>query len=334
MEDFTVLDQITQNVSATAFRGKLGFSERDETALSTACTLVVQTLEEFGHEVDQFHAKRAHRVTLECDHYIVDLRHRRSPAPMRQSDGVACRCQLDVTFTPRFPERTDAELTEMLLARSLQALLSQLDASSVEWLDTAVILDRDAFLSAFAAETAEPAEDVSVRDIQLPITDPNATAVPQPTPEETDLAQPIRAYDTYAARQGTSESTAAPAAPHTTAQPGSPQRFAPVEETFGSLTEACDRIIERRDGPRPARHLGNACRKLGTSLSKRGWTANTTSAWVLTLVMTLLALPLGITAAAVNLVRGGDMRFSVQMLAVMALLMFLQSSGLVHAALY
>ncbi len=85
-----MLDQMTQNVPALTFRGRLGFERRDETALTTASTIVVQTLEDYGHEVDQFQARQTHRISLECDHYLIDLRHRRSPAPMRKVNGVPC----------------------------------------------------------------------------------------------------------------------------------------------------------------------------------------------------------------------------------------------------
>jgi len=347
-----VLDQTTQNVSASAYRSKLGFAERDETALSTASTLVVQTLEEYGHEVDQFHAKRAHRVSLECDHFIVDLRHRRSPAPMRQTDGAPCRSQLDLIITPRFPERTDAELVEMLLARMLENLLGELDATTVEWLDTAIVLDRAAFLSAFAPEQPSPdqtsgqttgqtsgqtAQELLTQDIQMPINEQEATPVTAAR-NPLSCAHPVLAFDSYAARHADplpDSDSLGGIAPDASDRPRTAgrSRFAPVEETFGTLTMQCDRIIERRDRAGQG-DFAAACRKVTGVFASRGSSVNTASAWVLTAILAILALPLGITAAAVNLVRGGDMRFSVQMLALMALLMFLQSSGLVHAALH
>lgn len=329
MEDFTVLDQTTQNMSASNYRGKLGFAERDDAALSKASVLVVQTLEEFGHEVDRFHAKRAHRVNLDCDHYIVSLRHRRSPAPMRQSDGAPCRSHLDITFTPRFPEQTDQELTEMLLARSMQALLTELNATTVEWLETGVMLDRAAFLSAFGSSYAEgpsSARDTVAQDIQVPVDAAGAVPVDAAAPEQAELAATIKAFDSYAARSGGAQVETI------TRVPAKTPRFASVEDTFGTLTTECDRVIERRAGKKPSEIL-SAYRKVTGVVSLGGCNAGTMSAWVLTAIMAMLSLPLGITAAAVNLARGGDMRFSVQMLGVLALLMFLQSSGLVYAAL-
>ncbi|WHQ81218.1 hypothetical protein [Tritonibacter mobilis] len=315
-----MLDQTTQNVSASAYRGKLGFGERDETALSKASVLVVQTLEEFGHEVEQFHTKRAHRVRLECDHYIVDIRHRRSPHPMRQSDGAPCRSHLDLIFTPRFPEHVDAELTEMILARAMQALLADLEATTVEWLDTGVMLEREAFLSAFAPD---PVAEMDIAcDIQLPVDDQSAT----PVGEVQYIAQPVAAFDNYSARD-TSEDVVQ--TPETC--PRGAARFAPVDETFGSLTLACDRVIERR-APAKQSDLSAACRKVSGVLSFKNCNPNTASAWVLTAIMAIFSLPIGITAAAVNLIRGGDMRFSVQMMAVLAALMFLESSVLLNAA--
>ncbi|MDF9302530.1 hypothetical protein P5P81_08365 [Tritonibacter mobilis] len=332
MEDFTVLDQTTQNVQTSAYRGKLGFGERDEAALSKASVLVVQTLEEFGHEVDQFHTKRAHRIRLECDHYIVDIRHRRSPHPMRQSDGNPCRSHLDLILTPRFPDHVDAELTEMILARTLQSLLAELDATTVEWLETGIMLDRDAFLAAFAPETQSeeqtaPLDGVDLAcDIQLPIDDQSATPIGDARPAATPVMAPVMAFDSYAARNADAEQDAreAPQCPKGAA------RFAPVDETFGSLSLACDRVIERRA---PAqKDLSATYKKVSGALSLENCTPNKASAWVLTAIMALFSLPLGITAAAVNFIRGGDMRFSVQMMALLAVLVFLESTVLLNAA--
>ncbi|KUP91754.1 hypothetical protein TRIHO_34160 [Tritonibacter horizontis] len=325
-----MLDQMTQNVSATTFRGRLGFATRDETALATASTSVVGTLEDYGHEVDQFQARRAHRILLECDHYMIELRHRRSPSPMRQLNGTACRSELDVIFKPRFPEKTDEELTELLLARVLHRLLTQLDATTVEWLDTAVVLDRAAFLAVFAPE----ADDIAA-DIQIPVDRDGARPVGRRDPRR---ARPVLAFDSYAARmeipllQG--EILDGDDAPHQRAEqnraPVSP--FAPVEETLGAITIECDRIIERRKTATPGQFSG-AYQKMSGLIARPNWTANVVSAWALTAILAIFALPLGVTAAAVNLVRGGDIRFSVQMMGVLTLLMFLQSSELVHAAL-
>ncbi|TNJ40889.1 hypothetical protein [Phaeobacter sp. B1627] len=316
MEDFTVLDQKIQNVSATSFRGKLGFADRSETTLSTASTIVVNTLQEYGHEVDQFQARRAHRISLDCDQYTVGICHRRSPTPMRQLDGEACRSSLAVTLTPRYPDHTDEELSEMLMARVLYDLLGELDATTVEWLDTGVVLDRAAFLAVFAAEGVQVAQDIQ-------------------TPIDTATAKPIGRTPPLLVGEILDPDTTARPAPRSAAksrQASRRSRFASVEETFGGLTLECDRIIERRDTSRDS-GFTQACRKLTDFVSPQAWTPNKASAWVMTAILAILALPLGITAAAVNLVRGGDIRFSVQMMLVLAFIMFLQSSGLGHAGL-
>ncbi|OIQ26160.1 MAG: hypothetical protein BM562_16590 [Alphaproteobacteria bacterium MedPE-SWcel] len=338
-----MLDQRTQNVSATSFRGKLGFAERIETTLGTASTVVVNTLQDCGHEVDQFQARRAHRISLECDQYTVEICHRRSPAPMRQRDGEACRSYLELTLSPRFPDHTDEELSEMLMARALHDLLAELEATTVEWLDTGVVLDRAAFLAVFASEGAQYAQD-----IQTPIE--TATATPIGSAPQQELAEEVvldfaaseqQAHDTTHKAQPvlvgeildpdvTSRSAPGQAAEAET--PPRRSRFASVEETFGGLTMECDRIIERRDTSKDG-GFTSACRKLTGLFSPQEWTPNKASAWVMTAILAILALPLGVTAAAVNLVRGGDIRFSVQMMLVLAFVMFLQTSGLVHAAL-
>lgn len=315
MEDFTVLDQTTQNVSATVYRGKLGFQLREDSTLATAATLVIKTLEEYGHEVDGFHSKRAHRVTMDCDSYVVELRHRRTPSPLRQTNGEACRCQLDVLFRPRFPDHTDEEMTELLLARVMQMLLGELSATTVEWLDTGIVMDSATFLSAFA-DHLEAAPVVA--DIQTPIGVETAEPV---------MPARISAFDSYRKRIKRQERPAAPVK-----APKSAARFADIDETFGSLERTCDRIIERRDSARD-KELVAAYRKVTRAMLPRGTTPNRATAWVLTAVMAVISLPVGLTVAAVNLARGGDVRFSLQMLAATAALIVLYSSELVHAAL-
>ncbi len=204
----------------------------------------------------------------------------------------------------------------MLLAQCLHRLLGKLDATTVEWLDTGVVLDRFAFLSVFASETRMISQTISA-DIQMPIEQDGAEPVHIGDAKTSD---PVQAFDAYVARNKT--------AGRTTAR----SRFASVDETFGTLAVECDRIIERRT-PAAGSQTASARSRVQGLLSRPAWSLNSASAWGLTAILALLALPFGVTAAAVNLVRGGDVRFSAQMMAIVALLMFLQSSGLGHAAL-
>ena len=328
-----MLDQTTQNVSATEIRGKLGFQHRDESALGKASNLVIETLEEYGHEVDDFKAKRAHRVTLECDSYLIEVRHRRTPSPLRKADGEACRCQMDVIIRPRFPEHTDEELTELLMARILHRLLSELAAETVEWLDSGIVLERDRFLEAFAPEGDDrSAAATTAKDIQIPIGDDAAAGVTARNPRR---AKTVMAFDSYAEQHNVAADRVMHGEVLTTpVHAPSPKRsrFAPIEETVSSLDKHCDLIIERRNTHKDS-ELVAAYRKMTRALKPKR-PANAASAWVLTAVMAVIALPLGITAAAVNFMRGGDMRFSLQMLVATGLLVVLQSSELVHAALH
>nr|WP_175582228.1 hypothetical protein [Phaeobacter sp. HF9A] len=277
------MDQTTQNVSPAAYRGKIGFVERDEQALAKATAIVVRVLENAGHEVDRCRNRPAHRRVLDCDTYLIDLRHRRTPAPMRQADGLACNSALCLTLTPRYPDHTDEELSELLLARLLQALLLDLSATTVEWRETGLTLERDDFLSAFVPDGAQVSDQGPLCDIQIPV--------------EIDDATPV-------------------------ARSPGPHSFAPVEQTAETLSRECDRMIDDRATPLPA-----MAATAGPSLIRNGL------AWGLTAVLAVLAFPFGLAAAVVNLVRGGDMRFSLQMAAVLALLMVLQSSGLGNAAI-
>ena len=312
-----MLDQVTQKVSDPKISGKLGFAERDETVLARASTLVIQCLEEAGHEVDRFHAQFAHKVALDSDAYAISLRYRRSPRPLRQPNGSPCRVQLEVVLRPRFPDQTDVELGEMLLARILRDVLIGTEACAVEWRATGVSLDRISFLSVFAEPTSVTSDTAE-----------QSTCRPH-------LAAPVLAFDLFAARsslpvlEGEILDPLAPPQGPSRKTDQRAERFAPVEDTFGILDLECDRIIERRSKGRQAEFL-RACRKMTRALSPR----ESRMAWALTAAMALFALPLGITAAAVHLMRGADVRFSLQMLLVAVLLLVMQLGELVNAALH
>lgn len=139
------------------FTGRLGLESRDQETLSAAVSAVVDTLEDFGHSAETIEARAENAARLQCDHYFVTVRLRR--VPLRRSSRLTGSmlqpsALLEVSLSPVHPEHCDREITEMLLAEVLRRLLSAVEATSVEWLDTEVALTCDQFLSVFAPQPA------------------------------------------------------------------------------------------------------------------------------------------------------------------------------------
>ena len=62
-------EMLSQREASDKISVKLGFCDRSPQTLSLASTIVMRTLEEYGHDVEQFHARTGHRVELDCDSF-------------------------------------------------------------------------------------------------------------------------------------------------------------------------------------------------------------------------------------------------------------------------
>ena len=157
------------------YKGKLGFETRRPDALSTGSAAAVDTLEEYGHSVRHFQSRSPNLIVLECDHYRIDLRYRRHPikqTEVQDADNRAhetpLRSSLGVTFVPLYPDHGDEELSEMLLAVTLERLVEELEATTVHWLDVPFAMSADTFLGAFEGDE-DAALDTMVGQQAAPI---------------------------------------------------------------------------------------------------------------------------------------------------------------------
>ena len=158
------------------YKGKLGFETRRPDALSTGSAAAVDTLEEYGHSVRHFQSRSPNLIVLECDHYRIDLRYRRHPikqTEVQDADNRAhetpLRSSLGVTFVPLYPDHCDEELSEMLLAVTLERLVEELEATTVHWLDVPFAMSADTFLGAFEGDE-DAALDTMVGQQAAPMT--------------------------------------------------------------------------------------------------------------------------------------------------------------------
>lgn len=205
-----MLDSIPEIKAPARFRGMLGFARHLPQILPLASDVIVTTLEQFGHEVLRFEARKAHRLVMVCDTYEVELRQRRV-APADETGALRCRSRLELSLRPIYPAATDPELSELLLAQCLRALLARLEATTVFWGDAPTPLRRAEFLAVFQRQSTPVAKSV------LPMVQPKAL---------------------HATRRK---------APRQPQVPPSSARFAPVEDCVAGLSNRCALIIERSE---------------------------------------------------------------------------------------
>lgn len=317
---------------------KLGYCDRDSDTLSQSSAIVMRTLEEYGHDVDKFIARSGHRIDLVCDHYRIDIRHRRSPTPLRQPDGTPCRSQVEIMITALYPLHTDQEITELLLAMMLHNLICDMDkATMVEWVDGSPEMPCSTFMSAFHQQPEPDNTPQHQRERTTP--SHRATSVVEPR------KVPVAAHDAFVS--GKSGEAAhveelvlamepvASDADGTAQAPKARDRFAPVDATFNELAEHCETLANSLlpKGAQPAVAQTEGQPAPVAAAKEKGISWSTLATWVATFFVGLVSIPLALTTVTVNLIRRRDLRYGVQMLAVLALVMLVQTAGLVQAAL-
>lgn len=300
------------------YKGKLGFEGSAKDALSHAASVVIETFEEHGHEVFSFGARSTGGVSLDLDHFSIEVRLRPQmkrgwKAPQSQGDT------LEVRITALYPEVFDRHLCEMLLAAVLHNLVTDLGAVSIQWLQSPHVLTREQFLSVFeplefgAFDTAPEAEvpalpiamarsETSQEDVDLP-------EVEILHAEEVELPQTMRAaaHDRLVGRSAGT-------------RPRGRDVFAPVDATIEMLEHHCDEILmaDHTDTGRNAARWSPAEQK-ETNPSKG--------------VAALTSLPRSFAAGAMRFFRANDLRYGLHVLMLMATVLYLDSASMVRAAI-
>ena len=317
-------ETLSRRDAADKISVKLGFCDRPANTLSHASTIVMRTLEEYGHDVDQFHARTGHRVELDCDSFRLDLRHRRSPTPLRQADGEACKSQLEILVTPHFPDHHDEEITELLLAMMLHNLICEMEtATTVAWVGNAAEMDCATFMSAFEAP-GTAAADMSA-DKAADTAETDALCVEENT-------SPLTAFDAFVdtveADQHKVDELVLDMAPVTASPPARTKkraRFAPVDATFNDLAAHCEQLASTLTPP-------EATVTAATDVTVRN-RLDQAATWATTLLVGLVSVPLALTTVVITLLRSRDLRYGAQMLVVLSLVALIQGTGIVQAAL-
>ncbi|WP_282094904.1 hypothetical protein [Epibacterium ulvae] len=289
--------------SAT-LKAKLGFEGEVLGLLDAAAPLIVDTLEVYGHDILSSENPTGHTLVLDTDEYCLELRRRRKLTHGWRSPHTLGDT-LELRLTPLYPMYNDQELSETLLACLLHALAVTLPIRSVHWLDWPTELTADQFLSVF--ETPFAKQDII-----------------KPTPVSvSNTAGRLFHRDTPLYRATTFGKSSAKPAPTQRAP-----RFAPIDQTAEQLALQCDL------------RLKSAAMDQAQSVGSGSWKQYVldklpqhVATFALTAIMATVSAPAAILAGAVNLIRGSDLRFSLQLLVLLTLALYLDSAGMVRAAL-
>lgn len=316
-----------------AFKGKLGFDGQFTDALSRATPIIIDTFEDHGHDVHTFVSRSASAVSMDLDQFAVELRYR----PRMRRGWKAPQCSgdmLELRLEPLYPEVCDTELSEMLLAALLHNLVVELDVTSVKWLEAPALLTRNQFLSAFETidfDAFDTSEDARVPqpapgsyvfsyanddDFSLWDSEETVTVLDQPTTRSADRLSPaITAHD-RAFVNSTSH--------RRVGRPRGRSVFAPVDVTVRALETHCDEIlmasyIDLDETAMSARASVTDSAYAQPSSAKSWWS--------------LASRPFLKALDALNYVRKSELRYSVQILVLTAVALYLHSAGMVQAAI-
>lgn len=298
------------------YTGRLGLESRDRGTLSAAVSVVVDTLEDFGHPADKIEARAENTARLQCDHYLVTVRLRRVPlcrSSRLPGSIMQPEALLEITLQPLFPDHCDQEITELLLAEVLRQLLPAVEATSVEWLETAITLSCEQFLSAFEAEQPASAP-----------------------PSATDLLwEPAAALESAAALEPAAVATAVPVAGPVSAAfaPSPPDRaerprgracFTPVEQTAMALEAHCERAFQAAPLRRTSANTSDVVKRARSRVMRSSTAVSPVKFSGSQLLENVMS--------ALSLSGARRMRFISNMLLISALLLFIDSADMVQAA--
>ena len=154
----------------TQFYGGIIYFGTPSSALAKCSCIIADTLEEYGHSVDQFSARADDAIALASDQYRLVLRMAEPPKAPECAKARPGLQRVEISLQPIFPNHCDSELSEMLMAIMLYRLVTALGAEYVEWMDKSATLTRAQFLGVFAKiSPLHPQHKLTARDRFAPI---------------------------------------------------------------------------------------------------------------------------------------------------------------------
>ncbi|WP_235216133.1 hypothetical protein [Ruegeria halocynthiae] len=286
------------------YHGGLQFDGDTEGAIDRFGTIVAATLEDYGHLVERKTVLNTTEASIVSSQYLVRLtldthraeitdRHQRldRAAGLKtvQKPQVSLpKNRLTITISPVSALLDDREISELLLVVILYRMVDICAMQRVEWLSPKTVLTMEQFMSAF--NTLTPSKPRGRKQIFEAVTGRFAGL---DIPEEEGLDEP-------------QEKALKPAA----------RPIQLSDEQLLSIafrTEPIEQPVDR-DDTRPLEHEQPSDILRLTS-------------WGLTGAVASVSVPIAVSMAAVNLIRGEDFRLNTQVLAYSVAISALSTSG-------
>ncbi|MFW8636879.1 hypothetical protein [Cribrihabitans pelagius] len=282
--------------------GRLGLEDGSSFTFIKAVDAAASALEGAGIAVVPDPHGAAPGMRLRCPGFQVQMRLRRPAlAPRRRPrfDLLQPAALLDLSVLPDAGTPQARDDAQTVLAGLLRQLVPALEATSVEWLDTGVLLTSEQFLDASGPLAARPAQPAGAVQ-QLPRVQP-ARVLPVP------------------------ESTAAPRAA-SRMRPRGRACFAPVELAAQRIDAQCEQVLQQARDEAGSNTWQETAAEPARSPAPGKALPFARFAALLPRLRSLLRLP------APGSARAGQMRFAGQVLMLAFLIFFAETTGVVQAA--
>lgn len=276
------------------YHGGLVFYGYPEDPLDQFSRIVCSTLTDYGHAVERQSMQQGENALILTSQYQLRLQlEELGQTPAGCEAAYEDQAQrMTIEITPIAPGQEDRDITELMLVVMLYRVVDAFDVDQVEWLDPETILPVEAFLGAFAS--------VSPRRVRgrQEVLDHRGQRFAPVAETEADL---IQHYDTILGK-------------------------APHQGQFGliDLTDEETLALAFRETPHPE--------ELDPEALKPASDVQRLATWGMTGMLAFLSAPVAASVAAVNLIRGEDLRLNTHVLSLTGLLVVLQSSGALASA--
>ncbi|MBO9444666.1 hypothetical protein J7416_02430 [Ruegeria sp. R14_0] len=287
-----------------SYHGGLQFSGKTEDAIERFSDIVAKTLEDYGHLIERKTLLNTTEASIVSSQYLIRLTldtrvvdtenryerlNRTAGLKTIQKPVVTLpKNRLTITVTPVSPLLDDSEVSELMLVVILYRMVDVCATQRVEWLSPNTVLTVEQFMSAF--DTLTPSKPRNRKQIFEAVTGPFAGL---DVTDTEDLDEPEKQALKPAAR--------------------------PIQLSDEQLlsiafrTEPIEQNTDRDDTP-PLDH-------------ERPSDIIRLSSWGLTGAVASVSVPIAVSLAAVNLIKGEDFRLNTQVLAYSVAISALSTSG-------
>ena len=289
----------------STYHGGLQFDGDTNDAMSRFTAIVATTLQDYGHLVERKTLLNDTEASIVSSQYLVSIRLESHASAMqdrfeRRDRAAGLRTmarpssnmpenRLTITVTPVSPLLDDTEISELMLVVVLYRMVDICATRRVEWLSPTTVLTVEQFMSAF--DTLTPVKQRNRKQIFEAVSGPFAGLEIADDP----LDEPQETAQTPAAR--------------------------PIQLTDEQLlsiafrTETDEQPTDQEETPPLDHEKPSDILRL--------------SSWGLTGAVASVSVPIAVSVAAVNLIRGEDFRLNTQVLAYTVAISALSTSGAV-----